>query len=471
MSYRIEPKADLTVWIRAGGDAEKKKISPYVRNVLQILPSNLTTEVLICTNENDVIQRKLEKLSSQCGKVRIVFSNLSSPSSALRTLAQHTNPESIVLTLSVGINISTIQIQTGLKRLKSHVKVHGWQIKNHGNDGSCPGKGWYTSAALIHKKIVEQMRSNVPDWLDNEKLEKIGGANINFRNVEIPIMVRALQEDPNTQFFLDTYNPVSSNLQPNIEIRTQISKEACGNLYMRELHKALKIRLDNRIWSKRIWSSLKTSTPYVLAAERCQDLKSELVTELGRLNFDEIKALFEQRGAEFIAYYLTGNLEIDFNNIRKSILENVLEEMRYDLPFKSLMFVLNYLCDHSARCKKENMNPLHILAISCYGSPKVKETLKRTAYEHPELLNGQMISSLGFQTPIEIVIGCTYDEKLMHFLIDTYQNYKGRIPLDEKKNLLQKTKMLADRDYSPNSAVIGRRLIERINQIPEIEKT
>src|SRR6188768_2242374 len=81
----------LAVWIRAGGPAVKTEIISFVQKVLQTLPPSMTSEVLICTNENDLILNELDTITRTCKTVKVIFSQLSSFSGALTSLAQHTD--------------------------------------------------------------------------------------------------------------------------------------------------------------------------------------------------------------------------------------------------------------------------------------------------------------------------------------------------------------------------------------------
>jgi hypothetical protein len=250
---------ELTVWIRAGGPAIKTEITSFVQKVLQTLPASVPSKILICTNENDPILDELNTITKTCKIVKVIFSQLNSFSVALTSLAQHTDSESNVLTLSVGINISEDQILTGLKSLTGRVKVYGWLVSDHGNDGSCPGKGWYNTAALLDKRIVQQMKEEIPKWVDNGVLGKIGKHTIGG-NEEIPIMVQALQKDPEAKFILNTSDPVYSSLQLGTGVSFQEKLErkiVVGEHYMRKMHQELKKGTDFESWSKYIWASLE----------------------------------------------------------------------------------------------------------------------------------------------------------------------------------------------------------------------
>lgn len=207
----------LTVWIRAGGNAVKSEITSFVRQVLERLPQNIESKVLVCTNECDTILEELDTVIKVESKVKVIFSTLSSFSTALSDLAKNTDAESHVLSLSVGVNIRQDQIETGLAHLTDRVRVYAWTVSDHGNDGSLPGKGWYNTAAMIDKTIVRQMaeEGGVPHWVDNGILGKIRQHTIGG-NEEIPIMIKALQNEPEAVFLLNKSDPVSSTLQTGI---------------------------------------------------------------------------------------------------------------------------------------------------------------------------------------------------------------------------------------------------------------
>ncbi len=248
----------LTVWIRAGGPAVKSEISSFVQNVLESLPQNVLSQVLVCTNKDDTILEELDTITKTYKTVKIIFSQLSSFSSALTNLALNTDPDSDVLTLSVGVNIRKDQIQAGLKDLTGSVKVYGWLVNGYENDGSCPGKGWYNTAALINKTIVQQMKEGIPKWVDNGVLGTIGKHTIGG-NEEIPIMVEALQIDPTTKFILNVSDPVSSSLQlgTGIAFHEKLERKiVVGKYYMQKLYQEHNVKTDFESWQKFIWASL-----------------------------------------------------------------------------------------------------------------------------------------------------------------------------------------------------------------------
>jgi hypothetical protein len=257
------PKKDtpkLTVWIRAGGNAVKLEISSFVEQILEKLPQNVNSKILVCTNADDTILDKLAILTKKYDKVKVIFSQLSSFSTALTTLAQNTDPESYVLSLSVGVDIRKDQIVTGLGNLTDRVRVYGWTVSGYGNDGSAPGRGWYNTAALIHKVVVKQMREEgVPSWVDNGVLGMID-KHIIGGNEEIPIMVRWLQSDPEAIFILNASDPVSSSIQLGTGISFQEKLERkiiVGKHYMQKLHQEYESKIEFESWHKLIWASLK----------------------------------------------------------------------------------------------------------------------------------------------------------------------------------------------------------------------
>lgn len=250
----------LTVWIRAGGDAVKPKISTFVKQIFEKLPQNVTSKILVCTDEGDTILDELAIVANTNDKVKIIFSKLSSFSTALTTLAQNTDPESDVLSLSVGVDIRNDQIESGLENLTGRVRVYGWTVNGYGNDGSVPGRGWYNTAALIHKIVVKQMREEgVPKWVDNGVLEMID-KHIIGGNEEIPIMVRSLQREPEAIFNLNASDPVSSSIQLGTGISFQEKLErkvVVGLHYMQKLHQECGSNVEFESWNKLVWASLK----------------------------------------------------------------------------------------------------------------------------------------------------------------------------------------------------------------------
>lgn len=247
----------LTVWIRAGGNNVKKAITPFIQKILLELPREVNSTILICTNENDTILEELNTIKNETG-IKVIISQLSSYSAALTALAVNTQADSNVLTLSVGIGISEDQIRSGLESLRGRVKVYGWQVKKHKNDGSCPGKGWYNTAALLDMTIVEQIRQGIPKWVDNGVLGKIGDLTIGG-NEEIPIMVNALERDPEAQFILNTKDRVSASLELGTGITFQekiARKVVVGRVYMEKMYRELNKQTDLESWSKMVWESL-----------------------------------------------------------------------------------------------------------------------------------------------------------------------------------------------------------------------
>jgi len=255
-----EDATKLTVWIRAGGNAVKSEISSFVRQVLEKIPQNITSQILVCTNEGDTILEELDTLTKVENRVKVIFSHLSSFSTSLSVLAKNTDPESNVLSLSVGVNIRQDQIETGLSHLRGRVRVYGWTVSDHGNDGSVPGKGWYNTATLIDKIIVRQMvEEGVPNWVDNGVLGMIGQHTIGG-NEEIPIMVKALQREPKAKFILNVGDPVSSSLRLGTGISFQEKLErkvVVGQHYMQKLHRECGTSDEFESWQKFIWKSIR----------------------------------------------------------------------------------------------------------------------------------------------------------------------------------------------------------------------
>ncbi len=192
--------------------------------------------------------------------VKVVFSNLGSFSTALTSLAQNTDPESNVLTLSVGVDIREDQISKGLANLKGRVRVYGWQVSEQKNDGSVPGKGWYNTAALIDKTVVKQMREEgVPQWVDNGALGRIGKYTIGG-NEEIPTMIRALQREPKAKFVLDVSDPVSLSAQlgTGVSFKEKMERKVVvGQHYMHKMYEESGEDVDFESWKSRIWKSVQ----------------------------------------------------------------------------------------------------------------------------------------------------------------------------------------------------------------------
>ncbi len=255
-----EDATKLTVWIRAGGHAVKSEISSFVWQILEKIPQNITLQILVCTNEGDTILEELDTITKVENRVKVIFSHLNSFSTSLSVLAKKTDPESNVLSLSVGVNIRQDQIETGLSHLRGRVRVYGWTVSDHGNDGSVPGKGWYNTATLIDKIIVQQMvEEGVPNWVDNGVLGMIGQHTIGG-NEEIPIMVKALQREPKAEFILNVGDPVSSSLRLGTGISFQEKLErkvVVGLHYMQKLHLECETNDEFESWQKSIWKSLR----------------------------------------------------------------------------------------------------------------------------------------------------------------------------------------------------------------------
>jgi len=249
----------LTVWIRAGGKDVKSEITPFLQRLLEIVPEG-RTQILICTNENDIILEELKSFYEAEKSVKLIFSTLSSYSLALTALAQNTNPESSVLSLSVGVDIRKDQLEEGLSNLKGRVRVYGWKIHEFQNDGTVPGKGWYNTAALIDKTIVRQIKEgSVPQWVDNGVLGKIDNYTIGG-NEEIPMMVEALQRDPEARFILNVGDPVSLKLQLGTGVNYQEKLErkvAVSCYYLRKLYQETCTHETYESWFKSIWNSLE----------------------------------------------------------------------------------------------------------------------------------------------------------------------------------------------------------------------
>lgn len=250
----------ITVWVRAGGSAVKSEISTFIQNTLKSLPQGIDPQILVCTNENDTILEELDTITKTEKTVKVIFSHLSSYSSSLTALARHTDSDSSVLSLSVGIAIRTGQIREGLSSLNGRVRAYGWAIKEHGNDGSVPGKGWYHTAALLDKTVVKLLQEEgIPHWVDNGVLGTVGEHTIGG-NEEIPLMVRILQLEPDAKFVLNVSDPVSTSLQVGTGVRFQekIARKGVVSLfYMHKLHQESAVTEEFEDWAKQIWKSLE----------------------------------------------------------------------------------------------------------------------------------------------------------------------------------------------------------------------
>lgn len=238
----------------------KSKITSFVLTLLKSVPVSIPFQVLICTNENDPIQGELDGLMRMDPRIQVIYSQLSSCHAALTSLSRHTFPESKVLTLSVGIQLSSQQIQRGFDHVTDAVRVYGWKVGDYGNDGKIPGKGWYHTAAILDPTIVKIIKDELPIWIDNNQLGAVGNYTLGG-NEEIPIMVLALQKDKNSQFILNVSDPVSSTIQlgtgityaEKLERKVHVSK-----IYLEKMHKELHVTSDLKYWTEsEIWGALK----------------------------------------------------------------------------------------------------------------------------------------------------------------------------------------------------------------------
>lgn len=207
-----------------------------------------------------------------------------------------------------------------------------------------------------------------------------------------------------------------------------------------------------------------------LKEENCQKLKAELTVELKRSNFTEVKALFEERGSEFLIEMFAVNPWQNVNNKGKSILENVLLEIQFNLPEETLVYLLNYFIDNSEQAKTTNMNFLHVLARNC-SSAKVISLFKAAVEHNPQLLGARMRLGDGLDmTPLEMTIRTSYNESLMNYMLTKYQESIGSLTSEDKSKLLLHARWLSDSGiYS--TALIGEQLMERIKALPEVVQT
>lgn len=206
---------------------------------------------------------------------------------------------------------------------------------------------------------------------------------------------------------------------------------------------------------------------YELKEQNCQKLKTELTLELGRSNLTELKVLFEERGAEFLIEMFTVDPWQNVNNEGKSILENVLQEMQFNLPEETLIYLINYFIDNSEQAKATNMNFLHMLVRNC-SSAKVISILKTAVEHNPQLLGARMRLAVNLEmTPVEMTIRTSYDESLMNYMLTKYQESVGCLTSEDKIKLLSHARWLSDSGiYS--TALIGKRLMKRIKALPEV---
>lgn len=90
---------------------------------------------------------------------------------------------------------------------------------------------------------------------------------------------------------------------------------------------------------------------YALKEQNCQKLKEELTLELKRSNFTELKQLLKERGSEFLVEMFRVDPWQNVSNKGKSILENVLEEINFNLSDEILTYFLDYVVNHSEQAK------------------------------------------------------------------------------------------------------------------------
>ncbi|MBX9744455.1 MAG: hypothetical protein K2X08_04515 [Chlamydiales bacterium] len=189
-------------------------------------------------------------------------------------------------------------------------------------------------------------------------------------------------------------------------------------------------------------------------------MKQELVVELKRSIFSEIKNLFELRGAEFITEMVSVDPWQMVSNKGRSILENALAEVRFQVSLEMGVYLLGFYTTHSEQAQSMNMTPLHIAARNCSDFDNAVNLLKILVEAKPEWLAVRMTLDGLDMTPVEMVIRTSYREDLMNFMITKYQE-KFEISLEEKNKLLAHAKWLSGSGiYS--TALIGVRLIERI---------
>lgn len=202
-----------------------------------------------------------------------------------------------------------------------------------------------------------------------------------------------------------------------------------------------------------------------LKEQHCQTLKAELALELNRSNFKEIEALFEERGNDFLIEMFAVDPWQNVNNKGKSILENVLQEIKFNLPDDILRFLLNYYIDQSEQAKTTNMNLLHVLARNCFFCSKAMSMLESVVAQQPHLLKERMTLEAGLDmTPVEMTIRTSYNEKLMNYMLTKYQESVGVVTSADKEKLLSHAQWLSGSGVY-HTALMGKRLMERIKAL------
>lgn len=203
----------------------------------------------------------------------------------------------------------------------------------------------------------------------------------------------------------------------------------------------------------------------VLKAQYCQSLKAELALELNRSSLSEIVTFFEEKGDSFLIEMFTADPWQNVSNKGKSVLENVLEDMNFNLPEVTLRYLLTFYMDYSTQAQNTNMNMLHILARNCYHN-KAVALLESVVAQNPQLLKERMILGDGLDmTPVEMAIRTSYNEKLINFLLTKYLESVGVVTATDKAKLLSHAQWLSGSGVY-HTALMGKRLMERISTLP-----
>lgn len=82
-------------------------------------------------------------------------------------------------------------------------------------------------------------------------------------NEEIPIMVKALQKEPDAEFTPNAAGNVPSSFQTGIGVNAQAKFErkiTVGKVYMQKLYEESGSEDDYDAWSARMWDALKVIT-------------------------------------------------------------------------------------------------------------------------------------------------------------------------------------------------------------------
>ena len=203
-----------------------------------------------------------------------------------------------------------------------------------------------------------------------------------------------------------------------------------------------------------------------LRADRCLQLKNELVIDLKRSSKDDIKGILEARGGELLCDMFYLDPWDNVQNRGKSIIESALEEINYNVQEEILINLLNYYVENSAQAKEINMNMLHVLARNAHSSNKVIDLLEKISLKNPEMLNQRMSLSNGYDmNPVEMAIRTSYNENLMNFMLDVHC-INNKLSPEDKHKLYRHADWLSKGGIS-TTAQIGERLKKRISSLPE----